>query len=73
MGPCQRGEREGHGELTVEDQVYLLHGVWKILLSGEIFPAEWNSRGAAEAGLVVERRRAESRRSSEHNNKAASA
>ncbi len=41
----------------IEDQVYFIHGSWRAILGGEPIPAEWNSKGAAEAGLQVERRR----------------
>lgn len=40
-------------------------GCWRAVLDGELLPATWNSKGAAEAGLAVERRRAESRRARE--------
>jgi len=31
--------------------------VWRAMLDGVIIPATWNSKGAALAGLEVERRR----------------
>ena len=50
--------------MTVEDQVFCLrsddgtHAVWKAMLDGRVLSAEWLDKGAAEAGLEVERRRA---------------
>ena len=40
-----------------DDGVYFLHGGWLVMLDGEFMGAVWNSKGAAEAGLEVERRR----------------
>jgi hypothetical protein len=37
--------------------VFCLHGDWKLLLDGVMVPAEWNSKGAAEAAIPVERAR----------------
>lgn len=34
---------------------------WRVILNGRLLSANWNSKGAAEAGLQVERRRAELR------------
>lgn len=34
-------------------------GVWNAILDGEMIPATFNSKGAAEAGIDVERRRRE--------------
>ena len=34
---------------------------WKVVLDGEILGPLWNSRGAALAGLEVERRRKENK------------
>ena len=31
--------------------------VWKVMLDNIVLPTEWNSKGAAEIGLVVERYR----------------
>jgi hypothetical protein len=44
------------------DQVFCLRGAdgqpeWKAMLNGEVLPTEWSSKGAALAGLEVERRR----------------
>lgn len=35
--------------------------VWRAVLHGRLLPAEWNSRGAALAGLQVEARRLDER------------
>ena len=35
----------------------LREGEWKVRLFGRVLPAAWNSRGAALAGMEVERRR----------------
>lgn len=43
---------------TVKDTVFTIKdGEWKAYLNGQVLHTEWNSRGAAEAGLAVERRR----------------
>jgi len=43
---------------TVKDGVFTLKfDEWKAILNGKVLPTEWNSRGAALAGLEVERRR----------------
>ena len=43
------------------DMAFVLreHGqeVWKVLINDQVLPTTWNSKGAAEAGLVVEKRR----------------
>ena len=41
----------------IEDQVFNLHGEWLAILDGELVKASWNTKGAAQAGLQVERRR----------------
>lgn len=51
---------------TIPDQVFCLSSSngqpeWRVLLGGEMLRAVWNSKGAAEAGLVVERKRAAKR------------
>jgi hypothetical protein len=39
-------------------QVFTIReGEWKLLLDGVMVPAEWNSKGAAEAAIPVERER----------------
>ena len=35
--------------------------VWKVTLNGYVLPTTWNSKGAAKAGLAVEKRRAANR------------
>ena len=42
----------------MKNQVFSVRaGEWKVALNGRILPAEWEQRGAALAGLEVERRR----------------
>ena len=31
---------------------------WRVILNGKVLPHSWLTKGAAEAGLIVERRRA---------------
>ncbi len=38
-------------------QVFFLHDAWCLLLDGKMVPAEFNSKGAAEAAIEVERSR----------------
>lgn len=50
----------------MKDGVFVLRGPdgreeWKACLNGEVLPTEWNSKGAAEAGLEVEWRRSQRR------------
>lgn len=46
-------------DIIMKDQVFSVKsGEWKVRLGGRVLPAEWNSRGAALAGLAVEKRRA---------------
>lgn len=40
-------------------EVFNLHGAWKLILDGSMVPAEFNSKGAAEAAIPVERERRE--------------
>lgn len=51
---------------AIPDQVFCLHiggqPVWKAIVDGQIVPAEWNCKGAAEAGINVERRRQKAQR-----------
>lgn len=41
-----------------DDVFSLAPDEWQIRLDGRVLPHTWNSKGAALAGLVVERRRA---------------
>lgn len=41
------------------DGAYYLAGGWRATLDGELLKPIWNSKGAAEAGIDVERRRKE--------------
>ena len=46
----------------LKDQVFLDPAeketqAWRVILNGELLPHSWNSKGAALAGLQVERRR----------------
>ena len=46
----------------IPDQVFVLRGPhsqeeWRVVLDGHVLPHTWNTRGAALAGLQVERRR----------------
>jgi hypothetical protein len=44
--------------MTSLTQVFTIReGEWKLLLDGMMVPAEWNSKGAAEAAIPVERER----------------
>ncbi len=46
----------------MKDQVFSVRaGEWKVALNGRILPVEWASKGAALAGLSVEKRRAATR------------
>ena len=48
------------GEAMIPDGAYLdpnRKSGWKVVLDGEILSPLWNSRGAALAGLDVERKR----------------
>lgn len=42
---------------AVPSEVFFLKGEWLAILDGDIIGAAWNSKGAAQAGLEVERRR----------------
>ena len=41
-------------ELT---EAFFLHGAWRLILDGVVVPADFNSKGAAEAAIPVERNR----------------
>lgn len=49
------------GSVMLQDQVFTIRHngeqVWQVCLAGKVLPATWNSKGAAQAGLEVERRR----------------
>jgi hypothetical protein len=38
-------------------EAFFLHDAWRLILDGVIVPAEFNSKGAAEAAIPVERAR----------------
>lgn len=38
-------------------KVFFLKDAWRVMVDGEIVPAEFNSKGAATAAIEVERRR----------------
>jgi hypothetical protein len=54
-------------ESTIPDHVFCLNDggepVWKAIMDGQVLPIEWNSKGAAQAGLKVEQDRKEKKNS----------
>jgi hypothetical protein len=43
--------------MTMTQVFTIRDGEWKLLLDGVMVPAEWSSKGAAEAAIPVERER----------------
>lgn len=42
---------------TMTEAFTICSGEWKLRLDGVVLPTTWNSKGAAEAAILVERRK----------------